>query len=226
MKRATGAFLPARAEDPRLGGRSGAGPGADGGGKYRATVGSSMSRIATGTGDEGETSLFGGDRVSKTHPAVEAYGTVDELNGVLGIAHAAADAELAGWIERVQAELFAIGAELATPGGGGTRIRSEHVDRLEAELDELEGRMPELKTFILPSGTELAARLHNARSVCRRAERRVIALHESEAGPVREEVRVYLNRLSDLLFLESRHVLLEEGAEVPMDFTPFREDDG
>lgn len=184
-----------------------------------------MSRIATGTGDEGETSLFGGERVSKTNPAVEAYGTVDELNGILGLVHASAGSDLAAWIERVQAELFAVGAELATPGGGSTRIQADHVGQLERELDALESEMPELEGFVLPSGTELAARLHVARAVCRRAERRVIALHESEEGPVRETVRVYLNRLSDLLFLRSRHAVLEAGEEVPMDFEPFREDE-
>lgn len=184
-----------------------------------------MSRIATGTGDEGETSLFGGERVPKTHPAVEAYGTVDELNGVLGLVHASADDELQAWIERVQGELFAVGAELATPDGGSTRIREEHVDQLEDELDELEDEMPELDGFVLPSGTERSARLHVARSVCRRAERRVIALHESDAGPVRETVRVYLNRLSDLLFLRSRKAVLEAGKEIPVDFSSFREED-
>ncbi len=184
-----------------------------------------MSRIATGTGDEGTTSLFGGERVSKTDPTVEAYGTVDELNGALGLVHAAADDALASWVERVQRELFAIGAELATPGGGSTRIREEHVSGLEEELDELEQAMPELGGFILPSGTELAARLHLARAVCRRAERRIVALHESEEGPVRETVRVYVNRLSDLLFLRSRWALVEEGEEIEMEFEPFREDE-
>lgn len=183
-----------------------------------------MSRIATGTGDAGETSLFGGERVAKTHPAVEAYGTIDELNGVLGLAHAAADEALAGWIERVQSELFAIGAELATPGGGATRIEDAHVHALEDELDALEDEMPELEGFILPSGTELAARLHVARAVCRRAERRIVELHESEDGPIREAVRVYVNRLSDLLFLRSRQAVLEADAEIEVDFSPFRDD--
>lgn len=188
-------------------------------------VPTTMSRIATGTGDAGETSLFGGDRVSKTHPAVEAYGTIDELNGVMGLAHAAADEALEAWIERVQSELFAIGAELATPGGGATRIDEAQVTALEEELDALEREMPELKGFILPSGTELAARLHMARAVCRRAERRVVSLHTSDEGPVRETVRVYLNRLSDLLFLKSRQAVLEADAEIEVDFSPFRHDD-
>lgn len=182
-----------------------------------------MSRIATGTGDEGTTSLFGGERVPKDHPAVEAYGTVDELSATLGLVHAAAEGQR-DWVERVQRELFAVGAELATPGGGTTRIGAEHVDRLEAEIDALEEAQPKLKGFVLPSGTEQAARLHAARAVCRRAERGVVALHQGEHGPVREPVRVYLNRLSDLLFLKARQAALEAGAEVEMDFEPFRED--
>lgn len=183
-----------------------------------------MSRIATGGGDEGETSLFGGRRVSKHHPSVEAYGAVDELNAILGLARTRLDDQGGAWLERIQIELFAIGAELATPGGGATRIEQDHVDRLDDELDALEAALPELKTFVLPAGGELAARLHLARTVCRRAERRTIQLHESEVGPVREEVRVYLNRLSDLLFLHARAAAIEAGGEVPMDFSPFQDD--
>jgi cob(I)alamin adenosyltransferase len=181
-----------------------------------------MSRIATGTGDEGETSLFEGQRVDKDHPAVEAYGTVDELNAALGLVqavHEAPDEE----IERRQRELFAIGAELATPGGGDTRIRDEHVERLEAQIDELEAELPKLETFVLPTGSEEAARLHQARAVCRRAERRTVALHNSETGPVREAVRVYLNRLSDLLFLEARQAALEGGTELEVTFEAFQD---
>ena len=181
-----------------------------------------MSRIATGTGDSGRTSLFGGERVTKHHPAVEAYGAVDEVNAHLGLVHAQAQGDLVAWVERVQQELFAIGAELATPGGGATRIGPDEVAQLDQELDALEAQQPELKSFILPSGTELAARLHVARTICRRAERRVIALHDATDGGVREEVRVYLNRLSDLLFLQARQAALEAEAEVPMDFTRFR----
>ncbi len=183
-----------------------------------------MSRIATGGGDEGETSLFGGQRVSKHHPAVEAYGAVDELNAVLGLVRAQVDDDAGAWLERVQTELFAIGAELATPGGGATRIGEEHVARLDDELDALEAELPQLKTFVLPGGGELAARLHLARTVCRRAERRTIELHESKTGPVRDEVRVYLNRLSDLLFLHARAAAIQAGGEISMDFSPFQED--
>lgn len=184
-----------------------------------------MSRIATGTGDEGETSLFGGERVSKTHPAVEAYGTVDELNASLGLVHAATEDEpRLEEIERVQRELFAIGAELATPGGGATRIGEDRVQRLEAAIDELEDELPKMDTFVLPAGSERAARLHHARSLCRRAERRVVGLHESEEGPVRETVRVYLNRLSDLLFLRARREAVDAGREVPMSFDEFQEE--
>ncbi len=177
-----------------------------------------MSRIATGGGDEGETSLFGGQRVSKRHTAVEAYGAVDELNAVLGLVRARLDEGQDRWLERIQTELFAIGAELATPGGGATRIDQTHVDRLEAEL-------PELKAFVLPGGGERAARLHLARTVCRRVERRTIELHESQTGPVRDVVRVYLNRLSDLLFLHARQAAIEAGGEISMDFSPFRSEE-
>lgn len=184
-----------------------------------------MSRIATGTGDEGETSLFGGQRVSKTDPAVEAYGTIDELNATLGLLHAAfeepSDLER---LERLQRELFAIGAELATPEGGDTRVQDRHVERLEDRLDRLEEELPAMQTFVLPAGSEKAARFHHARAVCRRAERRLVALHESQAGPVRETVRVYLNRLSDLLFLEARRQAHAHGKEVPMTFEEFQDD--
>lgn len=184
-----------------------------------------MSRIATGGGDEGETSLFGGQRVSKRHTAVEAYGAVDELNAVLGLVRARLDEGHDRWLERIQTELFAIGAELATPEGGATRIDRSHVDRLEAELDALEAELPELKAFVLPGGGERAARLHLARTVCRRVERRTIELHESQAGPVREVVRVYLNRLSDLLFLHAREAAIDAGGEISMDFSPFRSEE-
>lgn len=182
-----------------------------------------MSRIATGTGDEGETSLFGGERVDKDHPAVEAYGTVDELNATLGLVQAVSEApEHVEALERRQRELFAIGAELATPGGGDTKIGEERVAELEAAIEELEDELPQLQTFVLPTGSELAARLHQARAVCRRAERRTVALHNSEAGPVRDTVRVYLNRLSDLLFLEAREAAREEGKEMEVDFAAFQ----
>lgn len=184
-----------------------------------------MSKIATGGGDGGKTSLFGGGRVSKAHPSVEAYGSIDELNAMLGLLAASpeADDDLVAWVRRVQRELFAIGAELATPGGGKTRIGRAHVATLEEELDALEGELPPLKTFVLPGGSELAARLHLARTVCRRAERRVIFLHEdAEGDAVRQDVRIYLNRLSDLLFLKARKAALDAGGEVPMDHGPFR----
>lgn len=185
-----------------------------------------MSRIATGTGDEGKTSLFGGQRVSKHHPAVEAYGTVDELNAALGLVHTATeDPDRIEELERRQRELFAIGAELATPGGGSTKLPADRVERLEMQIDELEEALPPMDRFVLPTGSERAARLHHARSICRRSERRVVALHESEEGPVRETVRVYLNRLSDLLFLEARREAVEVGKEVPMTFEEFQDDE-
>lgn len=183
-----------------------------------------MSRIATGSGDEGQTSLFGGERVSKAHPAVEAYGMVDELGAALGLAWSAGDASVRRWVERIQAELFAVGAELATPGAGATRLAHDDVVRLEAELDELESSLPPLKTFVLPSGSELSGRFHLARAICRRAERAVVALHEGPHGPVGPVVRVYLNRLADLLFLKARAAALAEDGETAMDFARFRRD--
>jgi cob(I)alamin adenosyltransferase len=183
-----------------------------------------MSRIATGTGDEGETSLFGGQRVDKDHPAVEAYGTVDEVNAILGLVHAATeDPDHVDRLEQRQRELFAIGAELATPGDSDTKIRERHVQRLETELEELEDALPQLQTFVLPTGSERAAHLHQARAACRRAERRTVALHNSEAGPVREPVRVYLNRLSDLLFLEARQAARRTGKELEVSFEDFQD---
>ena len=157
-----------------------------------------LTRIYTRTGDAGETSLGDGSRISKTHPLAEAIGDVDELNSALGWALAAgADATL----EQVQNELFDVGADLSVPFGVGDRLRVDqpHVDRLEELCDEFNAELPPLKSFVLPGGSEFAARLFLARAICRRAERRAIA-----AGEVKPLVPVYLNRLSDLLFILAR----------------------
>lgn len=177
-------------------------------------------KIYTRTGDDGTTGLYGGDRVSKFDPRVEAYGTVDETNSILGVARAegvgeALDASLA----RIQAELFVLGSELACAPGKEGKLRlalisSEEIERLEAEIDELQNTLEPLKTFILPGGTRAAAVLHQARCTCRRAERRV--LEASGRSPVRGELIRYLNRLSDLLFVQARGVNQEAGrADVP-----------
>ena len=158
-----------------------------------------LTRIYTRTGDAGETSLGDGSRISKTDPRVEAIGDVDELNSMLGWALAAgADATL----DHVQNELFDLGADLSVPfveGDGKLRVTQESVDRLEAECDEANAPLEPLKSFVLPGGGELAARLFLVRAVCRRAERRTLAVEQ--LNPL---APVYLNRLSDLLFILAR----------------------
>lgn len=171
-------------------------------------------KIYTRTGDRGETGLFGGQRVPKDHTRVEGYGEVDELNAVLGLAVAQLGAdgeeELAGRLRLVQGDLFAVGANLATPApeDGGREnaylppLPAERVAEMEGWIDAADEEMEPLRSFILPGGGEAAARLHLARTVCRRAERRVIAL--SREAHVPEAAVVYLNRLSDLLFTLAR----------------------
>jgi len=165
-------------------------------------------KIYTKTGDAGETSLFDKTRVSKADPRVDAYGEVDELNACLGAARAAGlDAELAAAIEAIQRELFAVGARLADPGSRiaarvtKAAITDADVARLEALIDRLELELPPLRRFILPGGCPAGALLHLARTVNRRAERRVVALGADAVEPI---VVVYLNRLSDLLFVMAR----------------------
>jgi cob(I)alamin adenosyltransferase len=166
-------------------------------------------KIYTKTGDSGQTSLFGGLRVDKDDVRVEAYGSVDEANSVLGLARSSTeDPALAGWLEDIQADLFSLGAELACPpekqGKLGTpRIEADHVERLEALIDSLDNKLAPLKNFILPGGTIIAAQLHHARTVVRRAERRVQQM--SKGITVRPMLLVYLNRLSDLLFVLARY---------------------
>lgn len=170
-------------------------------------------KIYTKTGDTGETGLFGGARVAKDHARIEAYGTLDELNAVLGLALVGAgraDEAFCAALERVQSELFQVGAELATPQGksvGIELIGESQVVALEAEIDRMETRLAPLKTFILPGGSELSARIHVARTVCRRAERALVSLHHVES--VRSEVLRYVNRLADYLFVAARYANLQ-----------------
>ncbi len=181
-----------------------------------------MVRIYTRTGDRGETGLIGGKRVSKSHPRIEAYGTVDELSSLLGVVLAAArerdlppplEEALYYSLPHIQADLFLIGSLLADPEGkSGLTAERLEVEAVERMIDRWEEELPPLKNFILPGGSLIAAYLHLARTVCRRAERAVVALRE-EGEEVAERVIVYLNRLSDLLFVLARytnHLLGEE----------------
>jgi cob(I)alamin adenosyltransferase len=162
-------------------------------------------KIYTKTGDAGETGLFGGPRVRKDHARIEAFGTVDELNSHLGVirTHPAA-AEFDPLLRRVQGELFDLGAQLATPQANVERITLGHVEALEQEIDLHDGTLPSLATFILPTGTPLAAAIHVARTVCRRAERRVVTLAAEPGATIPSNAIEYLNRLGDLLFVLAR----------------------
>ena len=163
-------------------------------------------KIYTRTGDEGLTSLFSGGRVSKTHPRVQAYGTVDELNSLLGTAQAAGPQPLVStMIEKIQHQLFTIGSDLATPAEtrSAPRIGSTDTAWLESEIDRMTEALPPLRHFILPGGTPSASQIHVARCVCRRGERLVVLLAEQE--PINRETLIYLNRLSDFLFTLARY---------------------
>ena len=170
-------------------------------------------KLYTRTGDAGTTALFGGARVPKHHPRIDAYGTLDELNATLGVALSALEGEpqaeafapLAAVLTRVQHDLFVAGADLATPLDAKPfvpRIDGDQVAALEADIDRFDGDVPPLRQFILPGGTPAAAHLHVSRTVCRRAERLTVEAGEREA--FNPHVLVYLNRLSDLLFAAAR----------------------
>lgn len=167
-------------------------------------------KIYTKTGDKGETGLFGGGRVPKDHPRVSAYGEVDELNSFLGLARAVEPiSRIDDLLLTIQRDLLAVGALLATPNPAKMRehLAKAHIDEkrireLERAIDEAERDLEPLKAFIIPGGTQKAATLHVCRTVCRRAERAVVTMEESEAIP--ELTIVYLNRLSDLLFTLAR----------------------
>ncbi len=176
-------------------------------------------KIYTRTGDLGTTGLFGGGRVPKHHLRVAAYGAVDETNSFLGLAASQCpDPDLRQRIERIQAELFEVGADLATPLDAKTsyvvRVNPAKIERLEQEIDAWEGELPPLQTFILPGGSAAGAILHIARTVCRRAERAVAALADAET--IQPDAQRYLNRLSDWLFVLARVVNHRLGqAETP-----------
>ena len=169
-------------------------------------------KIYTKTGDAGETGLFGGPRVRKDHARIEAFGTVDELNSHLGTLriHAAA-AGFDPLLRRVQCELFDLGAQLATPAGKAERITASHVEALEQSIDAFESTLSPLTHFVLPTGTPLAAAIHVARTVCRRAERRVVTLAAEPGATIPANAIEYLNRLGDMLFVMARVANREAG---------------
>ncbi len=169
-----------------------------------------LNKIYTRTGDEGSTALGDGSRVPKTHARIEAYGTVDELNAVVGLAldHASDQAEKDG-LDRLQHDLFDLGADLCVPVDASSqrdrlRITQPAIDGVEAWIDRANASLEPLKSFVLPGGTPLASTYHLARTVCRRAERRLLALMDEDPEGVNALGLVYLNRLSDLFFVLAR----------------------
>jgi cob(I)alamin adenosyltransferase len=176
-----------------------------------------LTKIYTRGGDAGETSLGDGSRVSKLDARISAYGTVDELNAAVGVVVAGGCPEtIREVLVRVQNELFDLGADLSVPSEHAARLRvtQDQVDRLEDECDRFNAELPDLKSFVLPGGTDAAARLHVARTVCRRAERE--ALVAAGAHDVNPLAIVYLNRLSDLLFILARAANAAEGRAEPL----------
>ena len=183
-----------------------------------------IDRVYTKGGDKGETSLIGGDRVSKADPRLECFGTVDEVNATLGLvrialASSAAGAHLLPILGRVQNELFNLGAELAAPDPARRetlpRIEARHVEGLERDIDAVNDELPPLTSFVLPGGGAASAAFHLARTVCRRCERLVVALGQAE--DIGGELPVmYLNRLSDALFVWGRWCALKDGQPEPL----------
>jgi cob(I)alamin adenosyltransferase len=195
-------------------------------------------KLYTRSGDDGSTGLFGGQRVLKNHPRVEAYGTVDELNAALGLAAAEItrllggsekpwmDSKPSGFLQRasaiiaqLQSRLFDIGADLATPEESKheskvKRISDEQIAESERWIDEIDAGNQPMNSFVMPGGTDLAARLHLARTICRRAERAIVSLQRDET--ITPGVLIYINRVSDLLFAMARRANVESGvADVP-----------
>lgn len=183
-----------------------------------------LNKIYTRTGDDGSTALGSGERVAKNGARVSAYGTVDETNSLIGVVRlhtgtgaAGADAALDQMLARVQNDLFDLGADLCMPDRGEElayeplRIISAQVERIENDIDTLNGDLEPLRSFVLPGGTPAAAALHVARTVCRRAERLIVELAALKDEPVSDAAIQYINRLSDFLFVAARHA--NKGAE-------------
>lgn len=176
-------------------------------------------KIYTKTGDGGETSLSGGERVKKNSDRIAAYGSVDELNAFIGYAAVESNnAVIDAYLEFIQNDLFILGSDLATPLSKVNvklaRIEVKHIKRLEEGIDSLEQELPQIRAFILPGGTELAARLHLCRTICRRAERAIVGLQETTS--INDEDVLYINRLSDFLFVLARYAnKLEDVSDIP-----------
>lgn len=176
-----------------------------------------MARIYTKTGDKGKTSLFGGKRLSKAHQRIEAYGTIDELNSQIGLLRV--QPQLNGLkafhtLKNVQMRLFSIGSALASDPERkplSPDIREEDIQELEVAIDEMQAELPPLRNFILPGGNQASAIAHVCRTVCRRAERRIVAL--AEESEVEAEIISYVNRLSDYLFVVSRYLVYKNEDE-------------
>ena len=170
-----------------------------------------LTRIYTRTGDKGTTGLATGERRKKHDLRIEAYGTVDETNACIGLARLHTEGELDAMLGRIQNELFDLGADLSTPQSGKPlayeplRILESQVERIEREIDQLNGELSPLRSFVLPGGSAAAAALHLARTVCRRAERLAVALSDKPDETVSAAAIKYLNRLSDFLFVASRY---------------------
>jgi cob(I)alamin adenosyltransferase len=179
-----------------------------------------ITRVYTRTGDDGTTGLGSGDRVDKNHPRIEAYGTIDELNSALGVALALGlEPELAAALRRIQNELFHLGADLCVPESRKQEvpvpsIEERHVLAMEETIDRLGERLAPLENFLLPGGTAGAAQLQLARTICRRAERRLVSL--AAAAEVNPSAHRYLNRLSDALFVMARYENRAKGVAEPL----------
>ena len=170
-----------------------------------------VSKVITKSGDEGQTGLGDGRRVSKTHIRIQAIGSIDHLNSLLGWAMVDAGRPVKNDLERVQQDLFDLGGELAMPGIELPLLNAERLNWLEHETEKLNESLPPLKEFILPGGTELSARIHIVRTACRNTERDIVALAETKEDS--DLHRVYLNRLSDYLFVLARKIQMDEGTK-------------
>ncbi|VVC04435.1 Cobalamin adenosyltransferase [Candidatus Bilamarchaeum dharawalense] len=160
-------------------------------------------RIYTKFGDKGNTTLLGGSVVPKNHPRVEAYGSMDELNAILGVIISfSTDPELTTSLSKIQKDLFVIGAELA--GSKNRSLSPARIGEIESEIDSMEADLPPINHFIIPGGSKTASLLHLARTICRRSERQIIALSQKEV--INPEIIIYVNRVGDFLFVQARHV--------------------